>query len=50
VSFTSGPLYSPEEESTVPNDRRLGGPQNWSGRHGKEKNLAPAGIRTTAPR
>jgi hypothetical protein len=27
-------------------DRRLGGPQSWSGRYREEKNLAPAGKRT----
>jgi hypothetical protein len=29
-----------------PLDRRLGGPQNWSGRCGEEKNLALPGIET----
>jgi hypothetical protein len=29
---------------------RLGGPQNRSGRRGEDKNLAPAGTRTPAPR
>jgi hypothetical protein len=31
-------------------DRGLGGLQSRSGRHGKEKNLAPHGTRTLTPR
>jgi hypothetical protein len=30
-------------------DRRLGGPQNRSGRRGKKKNLAPTGTRNSDP-
>jgi hypothetical protein len=33
-----------------PLDRRLGGPQTWSGRFGEEKNLDPTGTRTPTPR
>jgi hypothetical protein len=39
----------PEEKPPVPMDRGLGGSQNWSGRGGEEKSLAPIGSRSTAP-
>jgi hypothetical protein len=38
VSFTTQPFYTPEKSRLYPSDRRLGGPQNRSGRGGKEKN------------
>jgi hypothetical protein len=30
------------KEPQYPLERRVGEPQNWSGQHGEEKNLAPA--------
>jgi hypothetical protein len=39
VSFTTRPLYPRERNSRNSLDRRLGGPQNRSGRGGEEKNL-----------
>jgi len=30
-SFTPRPLYPPGKEPQYPMDRRLGGPQSWSG-------------------
>jgi hypothetical protein len=33
-----------------PLDRRLGGPQNWSGRRGEEKILGPTGTQTPVSR
>jgi hypothetical protein len=48
VSFTSQPAYPREISPRYPLDRRLGGPQNWSGRH-EEKNSAPTGTRNSDP-
>jgi hypothetical protein len=45
VSFTPRPLYP---RNLL--DRRLGGPQSRSGRHGEEKILDPTGTRTPTPR
>jgi hypothetical protein len=44
VSFTSRPLYP-----RYPLNKRLGGPQSWSGRHGEVRILAPTGTRTPNP-
>jgi hypothetical protein len=38
VSFTPRPLYSQGKSPCYPLDRRLGGPQNRSGRGGEDKN------------
>jgi len=38
VSFTPRLLYSERKNPWYPLDRRLGGPQNRSGRGGEEKN------------
>jgi hypothetical protein len=46
VSFTPRPLYPREKNSRYPLDRRLGGPQNRSGRHGEVKILAFTGTRS----
>jgi hypothetical protein len=46
VIFTSRPLYPRGKSPWFPLDRRLGGPQNRSGRHGEKKILAPTGTRT----
>jgi hypothetical protein len=43
-----GHLTPPGKIVRNPFDRRLVGPQNRSGRHGGEKDLAPAGNRTPA--
>jgi hypothetical protein len=45
----SGQLHAPAalppgKAPRYPMDRRLGGPQSWSGRRGVEKNLALPGI------
>jgi hypothetical protein len=50
----SGQLHAPAalppgKEPWYPVDRRLGRPQNLSGRHGEEKNLAPTGTQTPTP-
>jgi hypothetical protein len=39
---------TPEKIPRYSLDRRLGGPQNRSGRYGEEKHLAPAGNLTPA--
>jgi hypothetical protein len=41
VSFTPRPLYTHGKSLWYPLDRRLRGPQNWSGRGGEEKNSHP---------
>jgi hypothetical protein len=41
VSFTLRPLYPQGNSPWYPLDRRLGGPQNRSGRGGEEKNSQP---------
>jgi hypothetical protein len=41
VSFTPQPLYSQGKSPWYLLDRRLGGPQSWSGRDGAEKNSQP---------
>jgi hypothetical protein len=38
VSFTSRPLYPQGKRPWYQLDRRVGGPQNWSGPGGEEKN------------
>jgi hypothetical protein len=38
VSFTPQLLYPQKKSPWYPLDKRLGGPQNWSGCGGKEKN------------
>jgi hypothetical protein len=48
VSFTPQPLYPWGNCPRYRLDRRLGGPQSWSGCCGEEKNLAPAGKQTLA--
>jgi hypothetical protein len=40
----------PGKEPRYQLDRRLGGPQSWSGRRGEEKILHPTGTRTPTPR
>jgi len=48
VSFTPQPLYPQGKISWYSSDRRLGGPQNSSGRAGEEKNSQlPPGIENT---
>jgi hypothetical protein len=49
VSFTPRSLYLRGKRSHYPLDRRLGGPQSWSGRC-EEKILDLTGIRTPTPR
>jgi bacterioferritin-associated ferredoxin len=45
VSFTARPLYPQVKYCQYPLDRRLGGPQSWSGRGGEEKNThLPPGL------
>jgi hypothetical protein len=45
ISFPLRPLYPQGKSPCYPLDRRLGGPQNRSGRGGEEKNSqAPPGI------
>jgi hypothetical protein len=39
VSFAPWPLYSQGKSSWCPLDRRLGGPQGWSGSSGREKKI-----------
>jgi hypothetical protein len=41
VSFTPRPLYLLGKSLWYPLDRRLGGPQSWSGRGSEEKNSQP---------
>jgi hypothetical protein len=50
VSFTPRPLYPRVKSPQYTLDRRLGGHQNLSERHGEKKNLAPTGTRTPTPR
>lgn len=50
ISFTPLPLSSMGQESMVLINRRLGGSQNRSERHGEERNLDPTGTRTPYPR
>jgi hypothetical protein len=50
VIFTSLPLYLRGKSPWYLLDRRLGGPQNRSGRRGGEKILDPTGTRTLTPR
>jgi hypothetical protein len=38
----SGQLHTPDAFPRYPSDKRLGGPQNWSGSWREEKNLSPA--------
>jgi hypothetical protein len=45
VSFTPRPLYPRGENPRYPLDRRLGGPQGRSGRHGEVKIIVPTGTR-----
>jgi hypothetical protein len=43
--------FTPQGKSPpYPLDRRLGGPQSWSGRRREEKIHDPTGIRTLTPR
>jgi hypothetical protein len=44
TSFTPLPLYT-----RYPLDRRLGGPQRWSGRRGEKKIRDPTGTRISTP-
>jgi hypothetical protein len=46
VSFTPLPLYPQGKGLRYPLDRRLGGPQNQSGRRGEEKMFDPSGTRS----
>jgi hypothetical protein len=46
VSYTPRTLYPRGKSPRYPLDRRLGGPQNRSGRRGEEENLAATGTRT----
>jgi hypothetical protein len=46
VKFTPQPLYLLEKNSRYPVDRRLGGRQSRSGRHGEVKIRNPTGTRT----
>jgi hypothetical protein len=50
VSFTPRPLYPRRKSLRYQLDRRLGGPQRWSGRRGEDKILDPRGTRTPNPR
>jgi hypothetical protein len=47
VSFTLRPLYSRRKSNWYPLDRRLGDPQNRSGRREEEKILDPTGVKYT---
>jgi hypothetical protein len=38
VSFMPWPPYHQEKSSSYPLDRRISGPQSWSGYSGEEKN------------
>jgi hypothetical protein len=43
--------FTPGERTPwYPLDRRLGGPQSWSGRRGEENTLHPTGTRIPTPR
>jgi hypothetical protein len=48
VDFTPLPLYLCRKGPQYSLDRRLGGPQCWSGWCGVQKNLLPIGIQTPA--
>jgi hypothetical protein len=50
VSFTPRPLYTRGKSPRYPLDRRLGEPQNRSGRRREEKIFDPTGTRTPTPR
>jgi hypothetical protein len=50
VSFMPRPLYPRGRSTRYHLDTTLGEPENRSGRHGEEKNLAPMGTRTPTPR
>jgi hypothetical protein len=50
VSFTPLPLYPRGKNPRYLLDRRLGGPQSRSGRHGEEKILDRIGTRTPTSR
>jgi len=41
VSFATRPLYPQAKSPRYPLDRRLGGPQGWSGSGGEERNSQP---------
>jgi hypothetical protein len=46
-SFTLWSLYAQRKSPRYPLDRRLGGPQSWSGRGSEEKNSQPLpGLKT----
>jgi hypothetical protein len=49
VSLTLRPLYPRGKSPQYPLDRRLGGPQSQSGRHGEMKILAPTRAQTPTP-
>jgi hypothetical protein len=49
VRFTPRPLYPRRKSPLYLLDRRLGGPQNRSGRRGEEKILDPTGTRASTP-
>jgi hypothetical protein len=49
VSFTLRSLYPMGKSPRYPLNRRLGGPQSRSGRHGEVKILDPTGTRIPAP-
>jgi hypothetical protein len=50
VSFTPRRLYPRGKSPRYPLDRRLGGPQNWSGPREEEKIVALTETRTPTPR
>jgi hypothetical protein len=50
VGFTNRPLYFRGNSPRYPLDRRLGGPQHRSKRHGEENILDSTGTRTPTPR
>jgi hypothetical protein len=49
VSFTPRSLYPRGKSPRYPLDRRLDGPQYWSGRRREEKILDPTGAETPNP-
>jgi hypothetical protein len=49
VNLTPRPLYPQGRNPRYPLERRLGSPQNWSGRLGEEKIFYPTGTRTPTP-
>jgi hypothetical protein len=49
ISFTPRAALLPGKEPQYPLDRRLGGPQSRSGRHGEVKILDPTGTRNSDP-